>query len=67
MGNFNKKYIIEEAESILNKCGKQIEESENNVKYFMLKNKNKVLKRKNIIWKISTIVLAIILIIAIII
>lgn len=66
MGNFNKKFIVIEAENILNQCNKEIDKSKDKIILSELKKTNKILKKKNTFWKISTSILAI-LILAIII
>lgn len=52
MGNFNKKFIVSEAENILNQCNKELIESEERIIVSELKSKNKKLKRTNIILKL---------------
>lgn len=65
MGGFNKRFVIREAESILEECNRK-----NNRKQIRdineLKNKNKKLKRMNIFWKICTCLVTILLIMMII-
>lgn len=54
MGNFNKRYIIREAESILEECNRKIHDYNDKTKIINLKIKNKRLKRKNLFWKLCT-------------
>lgn len=58
MGNFNKKYIIKEAESILQECNRKIclTNSDKN-KMMILKIKNKKQKRKIVFWQICSAIL----------
>ena len=67
MGNFNRKYIIREAESILEECNKKFSSEKNDKnKILNLKIQNKRQKRKIVFWRIVTGVLTVSLIIAII-
>ena len=66
MGNFNKKFIVVEAENILNKCNEELSRSKQQIMMSELKKANKKLKKKNTFWKISTSILAV-LVLAIII
>lgn len=67
MGNFNRKYIIREAESILEECNKKflIEKNDKN-KIINLKIQNKRQKRKIVFWRIITGILAVSFVITII-
>lgn len=65
MGNFNKKTIIREAENILQECFEKYDEQNLNNKIKVLKVKIKKLKRKNIIWKITSACLVIIMLVLI--
>ena len=49
MGNFNKKFIVSEAENILNQCNKELVQSEEKIIVAELKKENKKLKRTNTI------------------
>lgn len=65
MGSFNKRFVIREAENILEECNRK-----NNKKQIKtineLTTKNKKLKRMNIFWKICTSVVTILFIMMII-
>lgn len=53
MGNLNKKYIINQAEKILEKCEEKYkEEGKNKKKIRELERECKRLKKYNLIWKI---------------
>ena len=67
MGNFNRKYIIREAESILEECNKKfsIEKNDKN-KIINLKIQNKRQKRKIVFWRIVSGILLVLFVIAII-
>lgn len=65
MGNFNKKIIIKEAESILQECFEKYDQQELNNKVKVLKIKNQKLKRKNKIWQIISACLLIIMLVLI--
>lgn len=54
MGNFDKRFVIKEAESILKQCNKKYPGQNDKNKIIELKTKNKKLKRKNTILKIIT-------------
>ena len=54
MGNFNKSYIIREAENILYKLNMENGRKKDKDKIKELNKKNKKLKRMNFIWKICT-------------
>ncbi len=62
MGNFEKKYIIREAENILEECNKKV--FKNNEKNIIIKLKviNKRLKRRIAFWKACTVIMIILLI-----
>lgn len=67
MGSFNKKYIIREAECILEECNKKINNRDNSKNKIMsLTVKNKRLKRKNLFWKVCTAISCTLLIISVI-
>ena len=60
MGNLNKKYIINQAERILETCEEKYkEEGKNKKRVRDLERECKKLKRHNLIWKISIALLAI--------
>lgn len=60
MGNLNKKYIINQAERILEKCEEKYkEEGKNKKRVRDLERECKKLKRHNLIWTISIALLAI--------
>lgn len=65
MGNFDKKYIIREAEYILSECNKKLKNNNNNDnsknKLENLKIKYKKLQRRNKIWKGCTIIMSLII------
>ena len=62
MGNFNKKYIIREAETILEECNKKLLEKGNDSNLVInLKVKNQKLKRKNTFWKLISIFLILVM------
>lgn len=57
MNNYEKKFVVRQAECILQQCDKKSERKENNnISTIALKIENKRLKRKNIFWEISTII-----------
>ena len=54
MGDLNKKYIINQAEKILEKCEEKYkEQGKNKKKIRELERKCKRLKRYNLLWKIA--------------
>lgn len=61
MGNFNKKFIVVEAENILNQCNEELTKSKQQIMISELKKTNKKLKKKNTFWKVSTSILAVIM------
>lgn len=61
MGNFNKKFIVVEAENILNQCNEELTKSKQHIMISELKKTNKKLKKKNTFWKVSTSILAVIM------
>ena len=67
MNNYEKKFVVRQAECILQQCDKKSENrEEKRISSIALKIENKRLKRKNIFWKISTIIASTILIISLI-
>ena len=54
MGNYNKSFIIREAENIIEKISTENGSKRDKQKIAELNNKNKKLKRMNLIWKICT-------------
>lgn len=63
MGSFNKKYIIREAEYIIEECRKKINKDNKQNNIIKLKIINKKLKRKIFLQKIEITVLSIICVI----
>lgn len=66
MSSFNKRYIIREAEEILEECNNKIKDRKTNKKISALMKKNKNLKIKNIFWKICTGIMLIAFIMAVV-
>ena len=66
MGNFNKRYIIREAECILAECNKKLSGNSDKSKIETLKTKCKKLQRRNAFWKVCTAVFGILFIMAIV-
>lgn len=66
MGNFNKKYIIREAEYILAECNRKLSNNEEKSKLQTLKTKCKKLRKRNAFWKVCTAVFAILFVMSII-
>ena len=67
MGSFNKKYIIREAETILEECNnKLLEKRTDNNLVTNLQVRNKKLKRSNALLKLTSIFLIIIMIVLLI-
>ena len=57
MNNYEKKFVVRQAECILQQCNENSEDKEEKkISSIALKIENKRLKRKNIFWKISTII-----------
>ena len=65
MGNFNKSYVVREAENIIDRFN-EIGRKRDKVKINELDSKCKKLKKRNIFWKISTSVFLILFLVAII-
>ena len=65
MGNFNKKYIIREAENIIANCNKKsFNKTNDKNKIINLKIQNKKQKRKILFWRIITLILLFVLLVA---
>ncbi|MBR3134205.1 MAG: hypothetical protein IKG56_01940 [Clostridia bacterium] len=62
MGNYDKKYIIREAEIILEECNKKVLKNNDKNRIIKLKVINKRLKRRIIFWKVCSAILIVLFI-----